>query len=279
MWRFSGPYPSIAYHNARTQLSAILVEQALIQAQIPFDLIFDEHLANLSMYQVVILPDSECLADWQLSALRHFVESGGGLVATEQSGLYDEWRRVRVEPGLAGLVDAQAKAKAYQERVVGRSVASAKGVRKEFGKGRVVYFLSLAFDGPMPEAKAYFTIDNRYWKRPANWQDLCEGIRWAAGGHLPMKIVGPPSLAANLVSQIEQRRMVLHLVNYAARRGGPVTSVEVKVELAAGAMLKGIKLLSPDYAESTMLKGTQEGAVVSFLVPEIRTYLVVVLSW
>jgi hypothetical protein len=54
-------YPSITYHNARAQLSAVLAEQALIHARIPFDLIFDEHLADLSKYRVLVLPDTECL--------------------------------------------------------------------------------------------------------------------------------------------------------------------------------------------------------------------------
>ncbi|HTV56230.1 MAG TPA: hypothetical protein VMI06_15105, partial [Terriglobia bacterium] len=54
-------YPSITFHNARAQLSAILVEQTLIQARIPFHLFFDEHLKNLSASRckVLILPDSE----------------------------------------------------------------------------------------------------------------------------------------------------------------------------------------------------------------------------
>jgi len=48
-------YASIAYHQSRAQLSAILFEQALIESKIPFDLIFDEHLADLSKYRVLIL--------------------------------------------------------------------------------------------------------------------------------------------------------------------------------------------------------------------------------
>ena len=62
-------YPSITYHNSRTQLSAILVEQALIQAKVPFHLIFDEHLSDLSpaICKVLILPNSECLTDHQLA--------------------------------------------------------------------------------------------------------------------------------------------------------------------------------------------------------------------
>lgn len=272
-------FPSITYHNARAQLSAILVEQALIQARIPFDLIFDEHLANLSKYKAVILPNSECLSDGQISALRKFVEGGGGLVVTEQAGMYDEWRRVRVQPGLAGLVESQPRAEAYQERVVGASSASTRPVRKEFGGGRVIYFPSLVFGGPLPEAEAYFTISNRYWKRPANWQELCEGIRWAANGHLPLEVSGPPSLGANLVSQIEKRRMSLHLINYAARQGGSVKSVEVKIELPTDAVIQGIRHLSPDPGEMQILPHRQTSSTVSFTVPAINTYSLIVLNW
>lgn len=105
-------YPSITYHQARAQLSAILVEQALIQSRVPFHLVFDEHLSQLSpsRCKVLILPNSECLSDGQLASIRRFVEEGGGVIATEQAGLYDSWRRLRVEPGLRGLVDHQPRA-------------------------------------------------------------------------------------------------------------------------------------------------------------------------
>lgn len=117
-------YPSITYHNAETQLSAILTEQTLIQGRIPFVLIFDEQLVDLSRFPVVILPDSECLSDAQLASIRRYVEDGGGLVVLGQAGLYDEWRRTRPHPGLEGLVDSQPRAEAYQERVNGSHAAA-----------------------------------------------------------------------------------------------------------------------------------------------------------
>src|ERR1035437_10075286 len=58
-------YASITNHNARAQLGAILAEQALIEGHVPFRLIFDEDLKNLSRYKALILPDSECLSDQQ----------------------------------------------------------------------------------------------------------------------------------------------------------------------------------------------------------------------
>src|SRR6185437_12036388 len=87
-------HSSITYHNSRAGLSAILVEQALIQAKIPFHAIFDEQLSRLSpsTCKVIILPDSECLSDEQIAWIRKFVDAGGGLIVTEQAGLYDTWR-------------------------------------------------------------------------------------------------------------------------------------------------------------------------------------------
>jgi hypothetical protein len=131
----------------------------------------------------------------------------------------------------------------------------------------------------MPEPEAYFAIGNRFWKRPVNWQELCDGIRWAAGGHMPLEISAPPSLVANLVSQLEKRRMILHLVNYAARQRTSIPSVEARVELPPGAAIQKINLLSPDQADSQTLPHHQSNSIVSFTVPRIETYSVITLNW
>ena len=118
----------------------------------PFNLVFDEPapldplpnrggetgVGEPSKLQVLVLPDSECLSDEQLTRIRSFVEQGGGLVAIGQAGLYDEWRRLRPEPGLKGLVDGQARAHDYEEEVQ-ETTAAGHTQRKTSGKGRVVY--------------------------------------------------------------------------------------------------------------------------------------------
>lgn len=86
-------FASIAYHQSRAQVAAVLAEQAPIQSKIPFDLVFDEHLGDLSKYRVLTLPDLLCLSDSQLVTIRESFENGGGLVASGQAGVYDEWRR------------------------------------------------------------------------------------------------------------------------------------------------------------------------------------------
>jgi hypothetical protein len=265
-------YPSIAYHQARAQLSAILAEQALIQSRIPFELVFDDHLKDLSRYRVLVLPDSECLSDEQLASIRQFVANGGGLVAIGQSGLYDPWRRLRVEPGLKGLVDNQRAARPYEENPEKVQIAGA-AVRREVGKGRTVYLPELRFDGLVPEMEPYFTISNRFWKLPANAKELSDGIAWAANNDLPVTVTGPLFLVANLVEQPDQSRWLLHLVNYNARREPSIGPIEVRCRLPRGAVPKAIQVISPDQETATL------PAAAAFTVPGIKTYSIVSVSW
>ena len=272
-------YPSITYHNARAQLSAILVEQALIQSRIPFHLIFDEPLPDLSNLKVLILPDSECLSDEQIAKIRSFVQDGGGLIATGQAGLYDEWRRLRVEPGLKGLADGQRPASAYEERVGALNISSGLPVRKLVEKGRVVYFPGIPFDGPLPKREPYFTIDNRFWKRPANWEELIGEIRWAANAEMPVDISGPEFLAANLVWQPEKRRLLIHLVNYNATNSPSISGIDVVCRPPESETVKTVKLYRLEHDAAIDLQFKIQPHAASFTVPEIRTYALIVIGW
>ena len=272
-------YASIAYHHARAQLSAILVEQALIQSRVPFHLIFDEHLSELSKYKALVLPDAECLSDNQLALIRRFVENGGGLVAMGHSGLYDEWRRLRDTRGLQGLVDQQPTAQAYEETVEGGPLQGGPASRKEVGQGRVVYFPSVEFDGPLPQPEPYFAISNRFWKRPRNWSEIAAGVRWAAQDGIPLDVSGPEFLVANLVEQPDRQRRLLHLVNYSARSTPQIQSIAVRCRLPQGKTAREVKVDSPDTPVSQMLNFNAEALGVSFVVPLVKTYSIISVSW
>ena len=272
-------YPSITYHNARAQLSAILVEQALIQSRIPFHLIFDEPLPDLSNLKVLILPDSECLSDEQIAKIRSFVESGGGLIATGQAGLYDEWRRLRVEPGLKGLVEGQPRASDYEEEVGALEISSGLPVRKSVGKGRVAYFPGIPFDGPLPKMEPYFTIDNRFWKRPANSEELISEIRWAANAEMPVDISGPEFLVANLVWQPDQRRAMVHLVNYNAKSTPSISGIDIVCRPPEGGTVKSVKLYGLEYSAAVDLPFKIQPQAASFSLPEMKTYALIVVGW
>ncbi len=101
-------YATMAFNNNRPWESTMLVEQALIQAKVPFDIIFDDNLRDLSKYRVLVLADQECLGDEQRELIRRFVQHGGGLVATEHSSLYTEWRERKRDFGLKDLLQVEA---------------------------------------------------------------------------------------------------------------------------------------------------------------------------
>jgi len=85
--------------------------QALIEARIPFEMVHDrrldpEHLAPL---RTLILPNIVALSDRQCDQLRQFVARGGGLVATSETSLEDEWGARRGDLGLSDLFGATWK--------------------------------------------------------------------------------------------------------------------------------------------------------------------------
>ena len=83
--------------------------RALLESRIPFDFISDERIAEgdaadlLKQYEVILLPNVACLSDVEASALDQWVEAGGTLVVTGETGLYDERGNRRPRFALASL--------------------------------------------------------------------------------------------------------------------------------------------------------------------------------
>lgn len=71
---------------------------ALTRGHVPFDVLLDNsiNLDKLSEYSTLILPNSACLTDEQIAAIKQFVENGGSLIASFETGWYDE-RGIRRE--------------------------------------------------------------------------------------------------------------------------------------------------------------------------------------
>jgi hypothetical protein len=82
--------------------------QALIEARVPFEMVHDRLLdaEHLAPFRTLILPNIAALSDAQCAQLRQFVARGGGLVATSETSLDDEWGTRRPDFGLADLLGA-----------------------------------------------------------------------------------------------------------------------------------------------------------------------------
>jgi hypothetical protein len=92
---------------------------------------------------------------------------------------------------------------------------------------------------------------------------------------LSITVQAPPSVAIELYQQDNPPRVVVHFVNYAPDQ--PVTNMSVKVRLKSGNPLS-VRLLSPDSPGERTLPVGAELRSPTFLVPEFKTYAVVVIE-
>jgi len=82
--------------------------QALIEARVPFEMVHDRLLDadHLAAFRTLIFPNIMGLSDRQCAQVRDFVSRGGGIVATSETSLRDEWGKPRADFGLADLFGA-----------------------------------------------------------------------------------------------------------------------------------------------------------------------------
>ena len=83
--------------------------KVLLESHIPFDIVTDRGLTakDLSRYRALVLPNAACLDDVQNEAVRNYVESGGGLVSTFMTSLFDSTGKIRSDFGLGQVLGAK----------------------------------------------------------------------------------------------------------------------------------------------------------------------------
>ena len=77
---------------------------ALVRARIPYVMVHIDHIArDAARLRTLILPNVGAMTGGQASSVRQFVERGGGLIASGQTSLGDEWGDTGVDFALADL--------------------------------------------------------------------------------------------------------------------------------------------------------------------------------
>jgi hypothetical protein len=94
--------------RAKVEDHALGFYQALVEARIPFEMVHDRLLdrERLDSFRTLILPNIAALSVRQCEQLGAFVKTGGSLIATYETSLYDEWGKRRDNFGLAELFGA-----------------------------------------------------------------------------------------------------------------------------------------------------------------------------
>ncbi|HEY3624724.1 MAG TPA: alpha-amylase family protein [Terracidiphilus sp.] len=113
---------------SRVEDASLGFYQALIEARIPFEMVHDGLLdgEHLGQFRTLILPNIAALSNPQCEQIRAFVRNGGGIVATQETSLYDEGGALRADFGLADLLGAS-----YAGKVEGPMLNSYLNVNKD----------------------------------------------------------------------------------------------------------------------------------------------------
>ena len=266
-------YPSMAYNNYTTHQSTILFEQTLIQHNIPFDIIFDKHLDDLSKYSVLVLANQESLSSKALDQINRYVRAGGGLVATGLSSLFDDWRRRRPTFGLNDLFQVDPPPPAAR----GELPEAVERIEKRnyVGEGRVVYITAVE---PSMSRPRFADMTNDYWKLPANSEELRSAVEWAAAGELSLEVEAPPYVVAELLEQREKNKLLLHLVNFNVVRNTTVRDIGVKLRTPSSFSPQKITLMTAEEGASLNVPFRIAEARAQFTIPELGAYALVVIE-
>jgi hypothetical protein len=265
-------YATMAFNNDRPYQSTFLFEQALIQKKIPFDIIFDDNLKDLSIYKVLVLADQECLSDEQLDLIRSFVNQGGGLVATGNTSLYTEWRQRKREFGLNDLFHVNAPewcGNGLPEYILNIPIQ-----KNQVGSGRVVYLPEVKPSIPKPPTAA---MTSRYWKLPVNLKELIESVQWASENNLAVSIEAPLTVTMELTQKEDKSALILHLVNFDSRNPS-VPNIKVDALVPVGRRVTQVTVLTPDGGNDTTLQYKENGKRVEFTVPKLNIYDMIVMK-
>ena len=200
------------------------------------------------------------LSEKEIDRLIAFVENGGGLVLTGNSGDFNEQYR--------GL-----KQRSLKSRLGVADIAAPCCV--PFGKGRVAVFprLTSPHDFPtynwtyQPFEENQIRVKFESWEAPDNMKQLAGAIKWAAGYALPVVVEGPESLVCELTKDGDVE--YLHLLNYDYENcaKGVVATFQREIKQA--------KLINPLTGECSVLpviggKSVAVNDVEVYMIVEVR---------
>jgi len=82
------------------------IYDALLRGRFAFDFVHEDRLEpeRLSKYRALLLPNIAMLSDRQCQQIRDYVQSGGSIMASFETGLYDENLNQRSDFGFADML-------------------------------------------------------------------------------------------------------------------------------------------------------------------------------
>ena len=222
--------------------------KALMESHVPFDVVTDEQIVDGSLgeYSLCVLSNSACTSDAVNVGLSAYVQSGGSLLATYKTSLFDECGRRRPDFGLSETLGVRyvtdyepayvRAAGPLAEGMTGSPIIQQRLLRIDSGPGAEVLGTIVA---PSPTDLAPFTYvsapsretswpamvrsgrviycaaDVGHTFMRASYPDhvrlIANSVELLAGERIPLRVKAPSTVDVALARQDD--RTLVHLVN------------------------------------------------------------------
>lgn len=254
-------FPSLAYSVSSAWIPTTLVEQVLIQHKIPFDLIYDQQINQISEYQAVILAGQESLSNNDIEKFKAYIRAGGTLIFTGNTADFNQYRlRRRSNPLL---------------QLMGLDKRPATTTFHQFGSGTLVFIPEIE-PGMKIVPSGPWDFPPTQWVLPKNHGEIARTMTNHLPRGLSLDTGAPVTVAAEIVKREITKETIVHFVNYdEANRIGPFP-VEVKPQFSGP--ISSVHLYSSELDEPLVLPHLTEGERIKFDLPEIGMYAMVVVS-
>lgn len=251
----------------------------LLEARVPFDFVSDERMddddiaKSLARYDVIVLPNTGCLSDREAEVLDAWVADGGTLVATGESGLYDDHGNARNRFALASfpvseLVGSDNALETYlaigegefefpftrllhvdgwyfhAEPKEGAIAALSLLPEQKYGPPELCFPEDLASRGPGVLSRSYGKGKAIWLPWLPEWLYFRDGLTEhrellrqiiATASKMPVKLEGPGPLEITL-RRTRNGDQAVHIVNYAGQRQSAYDEPPVLTGLRLGVL-------------------------------------------
>lgn len=238
-------YASLAYNSIDTHMAVLSIEQLLLVKRIPFDIIFESHLQSAGKdYDILILPNTESMADEHVRAVREFVKAGGSVLATDSASLYNEHRWRRKDFGLRDVFGMTCPKNIPH--------GLSKSMRR-FGRGRCVYLPEIVMPTPRKMGNqnwfwGYHILSPwmhpEYWSLPKNAEEILQCLNWLEQDRWIARMDAPKGVFAEYLGQPETGRFLVHIVNYAAHN--EIVDIALQINKKVLPKIHNVRTLSPN---------------------------------
>ncbi|MFH0796763.1 MAG: hypothetical protein V2A65_06870 [Candidatus Omnitrophota bacterium] len=283
LWR---PRENMAVSGKLAYAAAMRMEQLLIETRRGFDIVFEESPKTLQRYDLLILPNVECMSLRQIEEIFGFIEKGGSVLIGQDTGTFDLWHRRRVENPwnalFGGAVAADIHGDAMAEAAAG--VFAGAGIRRQsngllraaFGKGKAV-FVPMVVDPTAqpslmtPQGALNWSFDYTNWTAPDCAKEINHAVRWLLQDGERFTVTAERGVLAEFLYQEKPARYLVHLVNLTKKRQSAAVDVHASLQP------KSVEVLFPPTDKTPKWKIEKKNAKVRIFFDYLDTYAVVVL--